>query len=128
MIPLHLTNSSCVAAMEQPITSRSIGIAVLFSIGCGAVMAVTFHPAWPSPFAMFAIFGGIAGVLATAYLRVRYPPYLVIWDGTSWDTGRAEYEAYFRDEACAAAFADLNRDILRPWTRPRWLDPLLRWR
>jgi hypothetical protein len=128
MIPLHVGDSDCLDKMDQSFSRKSIGIAAMASLACGAVMAAVFRPDFPGSTTIFVIFSGIAGVFATVYLKVKYPPYLVIWDKTDWNTYRAEYEADFRDEACAAAFADLNRDILRPWTRPKWLDPLLRWR
>jgi hypothetical protein len=128
MIPLHVGDSDCLEKMDQPFSHRSIGIAALVSLACGAVIAAVFRPDFPGPATIFVIFSGIAGVFATVYLKIKYPPYLVIWDKTDWNTYCAEYEADFRDEACAAAFADLNRDILRPWTRPKWLDPFLRWR
>ena len=122
-IPLHVKGDVCYSKFIRPITVRSVLTAALVSAAFGGLMVAILRPEPANRWVIFAIFSVLAAVTATVTIKVRFPAYIAIWQ-----EDYSEFTAYFRDGSQAQDFAGLNRDIVRPWTRPKWLDPLLKWR
>lgn len=122
-IPLHVKGDVCHSKFIRPITVKAILTAVLISAAFGGLMVAVIRPEPANRWAIFAIFSILAAVAATVTIKVRFPAYLAIWQ-----EDYSEFTAYFRNGSLAQEFAELNRDIVRPWNRPKWLDPLLKWR
>ncbi len=122
-IPLHVSGDVCYPKFLWPIPYRVLLAGALLSVAFGGIMLALIRPVPDNRWAIFAIFTILAAVAATVTVKVRFPPYLAIWQKDA-----SEYTASFRDASQAQKFAELNRDIVMPWNHPAWLDPFLKWR
>ena len=114
-VPVHATVKDCRSKLLQPKPFWAYLPPLLFGLAVGAFMGYIAKPDWGSRMGAFTIFGAIAAF-------VGWVPMLIIFDSALeiHELGGADCVAGFKDQAYAQRFAELNRGIVRPITRPSW--------
>lgn len=113
-VPLHANNADCISKFRHPQPLGIILSAVVLAAVVGFAASTFVRPDLPARIFVFCV--GTIMALVPVWMLVldRYPPYASIWE-----SGGVDYTVGFRHESLARKFADLNREIIQSWHRPK---------
>lgn len=113
-VPLHANDPGCLGKLRHPQPLGIILSVVVLAAALGVFASTFVRPEWPARIFVFCVVTVMAVFPIWMLVLDRYPPFVSIWE-----SGGVDYTVGFRRESFARKFADLNRDIIQPWHRPK---------